>query len=62
MSMRAFRLKVAKSFKVPKTEQGTMKLWLNMPDGILVELDNPEDIHDLSWWGLDDGSELVMFT
>ncbi|PSR83046.1 hypothetical protein PHLCEN_2v5850 [Hermanssonia centrifuga] len=62
MSMRAFRLKVAKSFKVPKTEQGTMKLWLNMPDGILVELDNSEDIHDLSWWGLDDGSELVMFT
>ncbi|KAI0076461.1 RNI-like protein [Panus rudis PR-1116 ss-1] len=60
MNMRTFRMKVAKSFKIPKAQQPSMKIYLTMPDGSLRELAAEEDTHDLSWLGIEDGSELVL--
>lgn len=60
MTMRPFRLKVTKSCKLPKSAQSTFKLWLKMPDGALVELPSQDDSHDLSWWGIESDSELIL--
>ncbi|CAL1705710.1 unnamed protein product [Somion occarium] len=59
MSMRAFHLKVAKSFKLPKGTQA-LKVWLKMPDDALIELPSEDDTHDLSWWGIEDGSGVIL--
>ena len=59
MALRTFRLKVAKSFKIAKAQQGGMKLWLRMPDGNTAAIDS-DDTHDLSWWGLEDGALVLL--
>ncbi|GJE87126.1 RNI-like protein [Phanerochaete sordida] len=60
MSMRTFRMKLAKTFKLGRAEQPGLRLWLKMPDGAWSELESAEDTHDLAWWGLEDGSEIVL--
>ncbi|OCH92105.1 RNI-like protein [Obba rivulosa] len=61
MSGRAFRAKVAKTFKIARAQQGQMRLWLRMPDGNLVEMESTDDMRDLAWWGVDDGSDILLY-
>ncbi|TFY62942.1 hypothetical protein EVJ58_g3537 [Rhodofomes roseus] len=60
MNVRTLYLKVAKSFKVPKAAQASMKLWLRMPDDHLAEI-NRDDTHDLDWWGVENDAEMFVF-
>ena len=60
MTMRPFRLKVTKSCKLPKSATQSFTLWLKMPDGALAELPSQDDSHDLSWWGIENDSELIL--
>ena len=60
MSVRALRLKLAKSFKLPKSDQSNCRLWLRMPQDAYAEMEVTDDGHDLSWWGLENGSEVVL--
>ncbi|EKM55323.1 uncharacterized protein PHACADRAFT_173426 [Phanerochaete carnosa HHB-10118-sp] len=62
MSMRTFRMKIAKSFRLDKAEQPRLRIWLRMTDGTFSELDVAEDTHDLAWWGLEDSSEIILVT
>lgn len=62
MSMRTFRMKLTKSFKLSKAEQPGLRIWLRMPGGVYSELEVAEDTHDLAWWGLESGSEIVLVT
>lgn len=59
MPVRVFRSKVAKTFKIPKSQQTSLKIWLKMPDGYLVEL-NTDDNRDLAWWGVENGSDIMF--
>lgn len=62
MTIRAFRLKVTKTLKIPKEQQGSVRLWLRMPDGWTTEISLTEnDSYDLSWWGLENGSEVILY-
>ena len=61
MSVRTFRLKVAKTFKIPRASQAALGLWLRMPDGNLAEIDGALDDRDLDWWGIEDGSEIILY-
>ncbi|KAI0636670.1 hypothetical protein C8Q77DRAFT_1050282 [Trametes polyzona] len=60
MSVRTFRLKVLKAFKVPKAQQNVARLWMVMPDGHFVALDEEYAGRDLSWWGVEDGATFVL--
>ncbi|KAK7694061.1 hypothetical protein QCA50_003637 [Cerrena zonata] len=60
MTMRPFRLKVTKSYKLPRSAQNSFKLWLKMPHGALAELPADDDSHDLAWWGIESDSELIL--
>lgn len=60
MTMRTFRMKLAKTFKLSKTEQAGLRLWLKMPDATYAEMEVADDSHDLDWWGLEDGSEIAV--
>ena len=62
MTMRMLRLKLAKTFKLSKAEQAEVRIWLQMPDRAHAELDLADDNHELDWWGLEDGSEIVVVT
>ena len=62
MSMRTFRMKLAKTFKLTKAEQTALRLWLKMSDGVYTEMDLSDDNHELDWWGLEDGSEIAVVT
>ncbi|KAI8989734.1 hypothetical protein BD414DRAFT_414676 [Trametes punicea] len=59
MTVRAFKLKVMKSFKIPKVKQSAMRLWMVLPDGHLVEMDEEYAGRDLSWWGIEEGTPFV---
>lgn len=61
MSLRTFRLKIAKSLGLRKAEQITMKLWLTMPGSAVASLDETQDTQDLSWLGLEDASEVLVY-
>ena len=69
MTVRAFRMKVTKSLKIPKAQQGSLRLWLRMPDGWISELtassnfadQQQRDSYDLSWYGLENGSEVILY-
>ena len=62
MSMRTFRMKLAKAFKITKAEQPGLRIWLKMPDGAFSELEHVDDTHDLAWWGIEHGSEILLTT
>ncbi|KAH9951861.1 hypothetical protein B0H21DRAFT_714574 [Amylocystis lapponica] len=59
MSVQTFRMKVVKSLKIART--ATVKLWLRMPDGNLAEIDNTQDNRDLDWWGVEGGSDMILY-
>ena len=59
MSVRTLRLKLAKAFRLARSEQAAVRLWLRMPQNAYAELE-ADDGRDLSWWGLEDGSEVVL--
>jgi tubulin-specific chaperone E len=60
MSVRTLRLKLAKSFRLTKAEQAETRLWLRMPGDAYAEIEAAEDGRDLSWWGFENGSEVVL--
>jgi len=60
MKLNIFRLKLMKSLKVslfPRRE--AIQVWLKLSDGY-VPLDN--DRHDLEWYGIENGTYLVVYT
>ncbi|EMD38216.1 hypothetical protein CERSUDRAFT_113365 [Gelatoporia subvermispora B] len=61
MSGRAFRAKVAKTLGIPRTQHTRVRLWLRMPDGHLVEMESGDDMRDLDWWGVDDGTDILLY-
>lgn len=61
MTMRTFRLKLCKTLKIPKPKQASVKLWLVMPDNRISEIDNEQSTHDLSWWGIENGSSVLVY-
>ncbi|KAI0957748.1 hypothetical protein AcW1_006039 [Taiwanofungus camphoratus] len=61
MSIRTFRAKVTKSFKISKPDQTAVRLWLQLPDGHVAEMDRDNEARDLAWWGLEDGSNMILF-
>jgi hypothetical protein len=63
MPVRTFRFKVFKCLKTPqqKLAQVTVKLWLKMQDGTLAVIDREQDEYDLSWWGLENGSDVYVY-
>ncbi|KAI0807698.1 hypothetical protein C8Q74DRAFT_81996 [Fomes fomentarius] len=60
MTVRTLRLKLIKSLKVPKTQHNNVRLWIVLPNGQLVELDEEYTGRDLGYWGVDDGTQLVL--
>ncbi|KIP12320.1 hypothetical protein PHLGIDRAFT_98272 [Phlebiopsis gigantea 11061_1 CR5-6] len=62
MTMRTFRMKLAKTFKLTKAEQASVRMWIRMPEGTYTEVDLTDDNHELDWWGLEDGSEIAVVT
>lgn len=60
MTVRTLRLKLIKSLKVPKTKHSTVKLWIVLPNGHFVELDEEYAGRDLGYWGVDNGTQLVL--
>ncbi|CCM04714.1 uncharacterized protein FIBRA_06901 [Fibroporia radiculosa] len=61
MSVRAFRMKLIKSCKIPRAQQASLRMWLKMPNDNLVEIDG-DDGHELDWWGLEGDSHLFVYT
>ncbi|KAI0811010.1 hypothetical protein BC629DRAFT_1580180 [Irpex lacteus] len=62
MTLRTFRLKVAKSFGIRKADQSSMRLWLKMSGGTVSDLDDTQDTQDVSWLGFEDGSEILLYS
>ncbi|EIW60185.1 uncharacterized protein TRAVEDRAFT_164763 [Trametes versicolor FP-101664 SS1] len=60
MSVRPLRLKAIKSLKIPKAQQSSMRLWMVMPDGHFVVIDEEYAGRDLSWWGVEEGTIFVL--
>jgi hypothetical protein len=63
MPIRIFRLKVFKFLKTPqeKLAQVSVELWLKMQDGTLAVMGRERDDHDISWWGLENGSDVYVY-
>ncbi|KAI0333552.1 hypothetical protein GY45DRAFT_1296987 [Cubamyces sp. BRFM 1775] len=62
MTVRTFRLKALKTFKIPKTQQNAAKLWMLLRDGQFVEMDEEYAGRDLSWWGVEENTLCVIST
>ncbi|KAI0647367.1 hypothetical protein C8Q79DRAFT_908297 [Trametes meyenii] len=60
MTVRTFRLKALKAFKVPRPQQSAIRLWMVVPDGHFVEMDEEYAGRDLSWWGAEEGMTFVI--
>ncbi|KAI0822831.1 hypothetical protein BC628DRAFT_1387870 [Trametes gibbosa] len=60
MAVRTFRMKVMKAFKVPRDKQGAMRLWIVLPEGHFVEIDEEYAGRDLSWWGVEEGTTFLL--
>jgi hypothetical protein len=62
MAMRTFRLKLLKALKlVPDVVcQGDVDVYLVMDDERLTKLDMLQGGRDLSWWGIQHGSRIVV--
>jgi len=63
MLVRTFRSKVCKCLKTPqqKLAQVVVELWLKMQDDTLAVIDRKQDGYDLSWWGLENGSDVYVY-
>ena len=53
-------MKLIKSFKIPRAQQAAVRLWMIMPDGHFVELDEEYAGRDLAYWGVDEGTQFVL--
>ncbi|KAH9945843.1 uncharacterized protein BXZ73DRAFT_86099 [Epithele typhae] len=60
MTVRSLRLKLFKACRVPRGQQAEARLWLVMPDGGLVELDEQFANRDLAYWGIEEGARIVL--
>lgn len=62
MGMRSFRLKLAKALKISASSgKGSPSgVWLLMGDGFMTELDMGREAADLAWWGIQDGSRVLV--
>ena len=60
MSIRTLRLKLLKSFKVPKAQHGAVRLWMVLPNGHFVELGDEYAARDLAYWGVEEGTQFVL--
>ncbi|TBU35667.1 hypothetical protein BD311DRAFT_707861 [Dichomitus squalens] len=60
ISVRTLRLKLMKSFKIPKAQHAAVRLWMVMPDGHFVELDEEYAGRDLAYWGVDEDTQFVL--
>ena len=58
MSLRAFRMKIA---KVLKSNKADIFLSMEAGDGIVRELHPDNDARGLDWLGLEDGSNIVVY-
>jgi len=55
LSLRHLRAKIGKVTK----HRATVTCWLRMRDGTLAELKSNDDYRDLSWMGLESGSQII---
>ena len=62
MTVRTFRLKALKTFKIPRAQQSVAKLWMLLRDGQFVEMDEEYAGRDLSWWGVEEDTLCVIST
>ncbi|KAH9901505.1 hypothetical protein C8Q73DRAFT_678068 [Cubamyces lactineus] len=62
MTVRTFRLKALKTFKIPRAQQSVAKLWMLLRDGHFVEMDEEYAGRDLSWWGVEEDTLCVIST
>lgn len=65
MAMRLLRLKLLKFLKLPVDrahQEGSIEIWIVMDDDGLTKLDLEDESRDLAWWGMQDGSHIVVFT
>ncbi len=60
MSVRTLRMKLMKSFKIPKAQQSSVRLWMALPDGHFIELDEEFAGRDLAYWGVDADTQFVL--
>lgn len=64
MSLKLLRLKILKALRLPLDRKASnvenMDTWLIMNDDKLTKLDMDQENHDLSWWGIQSGSEIVV--
>ncbi|KAI1794651.1 hypothetical protein LXA43DRAFT_995970 [Ganoderma leucocontextum] len=60
MSIRTLRLKLIKTFKIPKAQHGAVRLWMILPNGHFVELDEEYAGRDLAYWGVDKDTQFVL--
>ena len=62
MEMRSFRLKLLKALKVAADVvlRGDIDVYLVMDDDRLTKLDMIQERRDLAWWGIQDGSHVVV--
>lgn len=62
MTLKVLRMKIAKSFKLPrKAGDSIVRLWLPMGDSKVAELPLSQDDADLTWWGLESGADVFMY-
>ena len=59
MSLRAFRMKIAKVLKRNGTD---IFLSIEVGNGVVRELHSDNDARDLDWLGLEDGSNIVVYS
>ncbi|KAF8559741.1 L domain-like protein [Imleria badia] len=59
MKLSIFRLKLIKSLKISNSRREAIQVWLKLHDGY-VPLGN--DGHNLEWYGIEDGTHLVVYT
>lgn len=64
MSLKLLRLKILKALRIPfdrkPSNHVVFDAWLVMSDDKITKLDMEQEKHDLSWWGLQSGSEIVV--
>ena len=60
MTAKTFRMKLAKSFKVARSQQAHIRLWLQMPDTAFAEIEATDGDRDLAWWGVEDNSLVYL--
>lgn len=59
MNLRTLRLKIRKTLKASPKSQAC--LYLQMADGVVSTLETELDSYDLTWWGLNDETNIFVF-